>query len=114
MQQAIEKLRGEMSKKNNPYINLIGEYLISQIDTNPEMAELIMTEGKTIAGSLEAMKSEAKKKQSNGMAMLTDAEGFAIVQKYFGAKEITAPSAAPQVQEIPKKQIISVNLDELL
>ncbi|MGN7359478.1 hypothetical protein ACTHPF_20445 [Paenibacillus sp. SAF-054] len=88
MQEAITKLQTEIEKnKTNPYIKVIGEFLINHIQANPTSVERILDTDKTIAKSLEAMKKVAQKKQVNGMAMLTDAEGFAIVLKYFGVDE---------------------------
>ncbi|ASJ54882.1 hypothetical protein BP422_15690 [Brevibacillus formosus] len=93
---AISKLKTEIeSEKKNPYIKVIGEFLIHHLEANPDQAEKVMAADKTIGKSLEAMKAEAKKKQQNGMAMLTDAEGFAIVLKYFGIEG--APASAPTV-----------------
>lgn len=84
MQEAINKLQSEMdSNKNNPYVKVIGEFLVWHVKANPSAADLIMDRNKSIAKSLDAMKKEAQKKATNGMAMLTDAEGFAIVLKYF-------------------------------
>lgn len=84
MQEAITKIQAEMAANDkNPYIRVIGEFLIGHLGNNPEAAEKILADDKTVAKSLDAMKAEAKKKQHNGVAMLTDAEGFAIVLKYF-------------------------------
>jgi hypothetical protein len=119
MEQAIAKLRAEMEEtKGNPYVQVIGNFLIQHIDANHEAAEKIMTEGKSIAKSLEAMQAEAKKKQSGGMAMLTDAEGYAIVLKYYeinGQPVEPIPAAIPTPVAAPKPQgRFNVSLDELL
>lgn len=97
--EAISKLKAEMDgNKNNPYIKVIGDFLLRRLEADPGAAEKIMAADKTIAKSLDAMKTEAKKKQQNGMAILTDAEGFAIVLKYFGIKG--AP-VEPPAQVVP-------------
>ncbi|KEQ22858.1 hypothetical protein [Paenibacillus tyrfis] len=88
--EAIVKIKSEMeANKDNAYIQYIGQFLLQRIEANPDDAAKLASKDKTIAKSLEAMKSEAKKKQKNGMAMLTPDEGLAIVLKYFG----TAPIA---------------------
>lgn len=110
MDEAIKKLQAEISgSKNNAYVKLIGEFLISHISANPGDSDKILTADKTIAKSLVAMKSEAQKKAVNGMAMLTDEEGFAIVLKYFG---ISTRKSNPQPDHTVSK--FDVSLDELL
>ncbi|KOR88761.1 Cas9 inhibitor AcrIIA9 family protein [Paenibacillus solani] len=103
MEQAVKKLQDEItSSKRNPYIQVIGNFLIQHVQAHSDSAEQILAEGKTIAKSLEAMKKEAMKKQSNGMAMLTDEEGYAIVLNYFGI------NGQPQVSRF------DVKLDDFL
>lgn len=113
MQQAISKLNVEMQEKNNQYVSLIGGMLINKMESGADLAELIMAEGKTITGSLEAMKNEAKKKQSGGMAMLTDEEGFKIVLKYYGYDDGQAISNVHSAA-VSKSQVINIDLDSLL
>ncbi|MNK79716.1 hypothetical protein D3C87_993920 [compost metagenome] len=100
MQEAINKLQEEIRNSNNAYVKVIGEFLISHINAFPAAADKVMATDKTILNSLDAMKQEAQKIQHNGMAMLTDAEGFTIVLKYFGIEEQSA--------------VFDVKLDDLL
>lgn len=96
---AKAKLEAEMNANlNDQYIQVIGGFLLQHLDMNPAAAEKLLAKDKTIAKSLDAMKSEARKKQKNGMAMLTDAEGFAVVLKYFGIEGAPAFPVAPAVQ----------------
>lgn len=93
---AIAKIKAEIDgSKSNLYIKVVGDFLLRHLETDPEAAEKIMAADKTIAKSLDAMKAEAKKKQHNGMAMLTDAEGFTIVLKYFGIKGKPVVGSSP-------------------
>ncbi len=123
MEQAVQKLQDEIAgSQNNPYIQVIGNFLIQHVQANPGNAEKILENGKSIAKSLEAMKNEARKKQSNGMAMLTDAEGYAIVLKYFGidgpaaAVPQSTPAQVPTTQEIKPDPAprFDVKLDDFL
>lgn len=117
MEEAVKKLQAEISaSKNNSYVKLIGEFLISHVQANPAEASKVMVADKTIAKSLDAMKSEAKKKAVHGMAMLTDEEGFEIVLKYFGIEGLpnAAPISAPNVTSSPAASGFDVQLDELL
>ncbi|MBB6218208.1 hypothetical protein HNQ80_004348 [Anaerosolibacter carboniphilus] len=85
LEKAISKLRTEMGQNNaNPYIQVVGQFLLSHLESNPDTAEKIMNSEKTIAKSLSEMEKEAKKKKVGNCAVLTDQEGFGIVLKYFG------------------------------
>jgi hypothetical protein len=97
---AIAEIKAEMDgNKNNSYIQVVGAFLLRHLETNPQDAEKILTKGKTIGKSLDAMREEARKKQHNGVAMLTDAEGFAIVLKYFGIEG--EPAVVPATPAAP-------------
>lgn len=90
-QQAIDKINAEMAEKStNPYIQLIGQYLLNLI--TDETAKQVLEANRTIEGSLKTMAIEAKKKAVNGMAMLTDEEGYAIVLTYFGIEQDPQPA----------------------
>lgn len=123
MKNAIIKLNAEIdANKSNPYVKVIGDFLKAHIGANPQDAEKIVVAEKTVIKSLDAMKNEAKKNQSNGMAMLTDAEAFAVVFKYYGIEGQAAISPAPvvpspdHVKNITQKASsrFDISLDELL
>lgn len=106
LQNAISKLKTEMEQSNNnPYIQVVGEFLLKHLVSNPGSAELINNPDKTIGGSLDAMKKEAEKKKVGSCAVLTDDEGFAVVLKYFGIEPAT---------ESKPKPAFDVSLDDLL
>lgn len=107
--EAICKIKQEIEdNKENAYVNYVGEYLVDYINKNPQQAENIMKKEKTIAGSLNHMKSEAKKNVKNGMAMLTPDEGFKAVLDYYEIKE------APVLKVVTEKKKIDISLDDLL
>jgi hypothetical protein len=118
LDKAIEKIRDEMvSKTNDTYIQVVGDMLLHHLAVNPTAADKIMANGKTIAGSLSAMRSAAEKKKSGNCAVLTDAEGLAVVLKYFGIEgNASTPSPVPAVSTSPKPPAIDfdVKLDDLL
>lgn len=102
---ALAKLRAEMEQnQNNRYVQTVGKFLVDFIRRNPGAEANIMAEGKTIKGSLAAMKEEARKNQVDGVGMLTDEEGFAVVLKYYGID--AAPKAASRG--------LDVSLDDLV
>lgn len=91
--------------KTNSYIQVVGEFLLKHLE-NPGSAERILAQEKTIGKSLDEMRKEAEKKKVGNCAVLTDAEGFAVVLRYFGIE----PAAAPE----PKQDDFDVKLEDLL
>lgn len=87
LEKAIEKIKAEIDgNKNNPYIKVIGEFLLQHLALHNGAAEKVLQEGKTIKGSIDEMKKVAKTKAVDGCGMLTDQEGYGIVLKYFDIK----------------------------
>ncbi len=113
---AIEKIRDEMvAKTSDNYIQAVGDMLLHHLTANPAAADKIMANGKTIAGSLSAMQAAARKKASGNCAVLTDAEGFAVVLEYFGIKgAASTPSPVPAVSSMASTNDFDVRLDDLL
>jgi hypothetical protein len=117
---AAEKIKVEMEKEKNPYVKVVGEFMLQQLEKFPEAAEKILAGDKTIMKSLEEMQKVASKNKVGNMAVLTDAEGFAVVLKYFGIQgdpTIPVPSAAPALAVSPIKPAnaeFDVKLDDFL
>lgn len=84
---AIKKINDEIEKEKNPYVKVIGEFLLSVIEGDEVVAEKIMANDKSIMKSLDSMRKEAEKVKVGNMAMISDEEGFAIVLKYFDIKK---------------------------
>lgn len=91
---AIDKIRDEMAKKaSGRYVQVVGEYLTAHLQQNPDAADAILADGKTIAGSLDAMKKEAQKHREGNVAVLDDAAAFGVVLGYFGIKDAATAAA---------------------
>lgn len=100
---AITKLRTEIDQnKNNPYIQVVGEFLINYLNSDPGQAEKILNPDKTIAKSLNEMRKEAEKKKVGNCAVLTDQEGFEIVLKYFDIDTNIIKNVTEQAQNVIK------------
>lgn len=90
---AIAKIKAEMeADKANGYVQAVGAFLLEYVEQNPSVSPQLSAADKTIAKSLEAMRTEASKKKSNNVAVIAPQEGFAIVLKYFGI-EGTVPTS---------------------
>ena len=127
--EAIAKLKVEMDgNKDNSYIHYVGLFLMNHIASHPEDAGKILADGKTVAKSLDAMRSVAEKKRKGNVAMLTPAEGLTVVFEYFEIKKqiavadfmpavapTAAPIAAPTAAPAPKPASdFDVSLDAYL
>lgn len=85
--QAIIKINEEMQKDpDDEYIEAIGQYVIDKCSSDAN-ADLVMAEGKTLAGCLAAVESYAKTKAKHNKAVLKDSEVFEQVDRYFGFRE---------------------------
>lgn len=118
-EKALEKLDSEMGlNQDNSYIQVVGDFLLSHLNNNPEDAEKILAEDKTIAKSLDEMRNLASKKKVGNCAMFTPSEGFAIVLKYFGvesAVDISETTAVPIKKEVVKSKVdFDISLKDFL
>lgn len=109
LRQALQKLQKEIGEKSkDAYVQHVGAFLIGHVRQHPEHAAFIVADGKTITGSLAAMKEEARKNQSSGVGVLSDEEGFAIVLKYFGVP-VRQPASA-----VAEPELTVSSIDDLL
>ena len=84
MEKAIAKLQAEMAANlNQPYVQIVGNYLLAHLEENPEHAESLAADDKSIMDSLNVMQRYASAKKVGNVAVLTDAQGFGIVLQYF-------------------------------
>jgi hypothetical protein len=117
LDQAIAKIKAEIDQNiNDAYVRIVGEFLIQHLTANQDHAGKILAPDKTVKKSLDSMRSEARKKQVGGCAMLTDAEGFAIVLKYFGIEPGAVPivPVAPAAPSTSPKPAFDVRLEDFL
>ena len=90
IQDAINKINEEMDKyRDNQFVQIIGQYVIKQLEINKESADKIEKGEKTLVGSLNYMQDKARKSM-NGKdtlsircVVISDEEGFKIVDEYF-------------------------------
>ena len=121
--EAITKINDEMEKENNPYVKVIGEYLLGLIKNDETTAEKILANDKSIMKSLEEMRKAAEKVKVGNMAMISDEEGFSIVLKYFGIEK-SGPKASAYIKAadvMPKENkeeaiqdMLNISLDAYL
>jgi len=124
--QAVIKLQNEMDQHSaNPYVQAVGTMLQQcNMEVSAEALEDILSGKKTLLGSLEAMRKVAEGKKVGNCAVLTDAEGFDIVRRYFGivGEDLPTITVPVPVQTMPVHPVpaqkpstdFNVSLDDLL
>lgn len=100
--EASLKISKEIQKSSNPYVKVIGDFLLKEVIKNKEAAEIIANTDKTIIGSLEAMREVASKKIVKNCAVLTDDEGFNIVCAYYGFEREIIGDIVVSAPDMPK------------
>ena len=113
IEQAIEKVKEEMNSKPNGYKKIIGNHVIGNLAVNKASAKEIVNGNKTLAGSLEAMRKEAEKFKEGNVAVLTDEEGFKVVDKYYGFIGIQTEINISDKKEEVKKNKLDLSLESL-
>ena len=99
---AMDKLRDEMAENaGSRYVQVVGEYLTDYLLNHPEAEAAILTDGKSIKGSLSAMEAEARKVKTGSVAVLDDQTAFGIVRGYFGIAE--AEDVSKKAENVSKK-----------
>lgn len=83
---AMDKLRDEMAKSKDNYVQVVGEYLTDYLLAHPEAEAALLDKSKSIEGSLGTVRKEAEKVKQGNMAILDDRTVFGIVLGYFGLK----------------------------
>ncbi|MGL5084945.1 MAG: hypothetical protein ACRC68_04385 [Clostridium sp.] len=112
IQKAIEKIKREMEqKKEHPYIQAIGNFLLKQVEINRNAAENINNETLTIEKSLKEVEIVAKKKAINGCAVMSENEVFEIVKKYYKFEAVQDKMLQVEIEEI--KEECNVKVEEV-
>ncbi|MGE6515168.1 hypothetical protein [Lysinibacillus sphaericus] len=112
VEQAMAKLRAELRvEKVHPYVSAIGNFLMDLLKDNPSSAEKILAEGKTIIGSMKAMRKVAEKQKVDNCAVLTPEQGFKAVLDYFDIKTtdaaLVANAVAPNTPNYAPKESVT-------
>ena len=115
IEKAKNKIIEEMNKnKDDDYVQVVGDFLINQIEINEDAARIIATGGKNIKDSLKYMENEAKNRANGRRCVcINPVEGFKIIMKYFGFEGIQSNIENFAIQEMKheEKQEEEFNVD---
>lgn len=107
IEEAIKKIEEEISKnKNDEVLQIVGDYVLKNIEVNREGAKDIAEGKKSIKDAIKEMEKVAKAKAVNGCGALTDTEGFAIVRKYFNFEAVQDKILNLELADIKEEQKI--------
>jgi len=87
---ATDALRDDMAANaNDPAIQTAGRVMTELLRRNPEIAEKIVPEGKSLKKAMEAMKTEAGRHRNGNWACLDALSGMKVALQYYGIESIT-------------------------
>lgn len=96
MQTLIENFEKEAEKSGTHKI--ICEHVTGKIyHAAEDVIKNIKDNKLTITGAIDAMKAEAQKNQSGGCGVLSDKEGYRVVDEYFGFTKESAETVQKPV-----------------
>lgn len=85
---AVEKINNEMQQNaSDTYTEILGQYIIDRCGEDPAVDAAVAEDGKTLKGAMAAVYSVAQSKKHGSVSVLTPAQVFGAVDKYFGLKE---------------------------
>lgn len=104
IEKAIEKIKREMSEnKEDSYIQAIGDYLLKQVEINIDAVKKILSNDKSIRGSLEEIERILKKNTKTRCVCLSDKEVFKMVREYYKFEAVQDRFIQVEVEEISKE-----------
>ena len=83
LREITEKFESECEKSGDPVMRSIWNHYLPMAEAANEET-LSMLSDKTLSGAIERMRAEASKHKKGNTAVLSDAEGYEIMDKYFG------------------------------
>ncbi len=81
---AMDRIRDEMAQSRVPGVQGAGEMMTAMLRSNPEWAEKILNDKKTLADLYATMEQTARKKASGGMYYMPPTEAMKIAREYYG------------------------------
>lgn len=81
---AMDRIRDEMAQSRVPGVQGAGEMMTAMLRSNPEWAEKILNDKKTLADLYTTMEQTARKKASGGMYYMPPTEAMSIAREYYG------------------------------
>lgn len=100
-EKAIEKIKKEMDKNiGNLYIQVIGDYLLKQIELNKEAMKKICSEKNSIGKSIKEIEKIARKGTANGNLEISENGLFKIIREYYKFEAVQERFLALEMDEI--------------
>lgn len=111
---AVDKIRDEMAKESaHPGIQFIGGWLTGKLEQQPELAEKLLDEKKSVKGAFEQIRSYASKHKTGNFAFVPPEKALEIVGGYYGIQAEEETQALTPDPE-PVRHSDGFDLDDLL
>lgn len=95
---AMDKIRDEMAGRGDPGVQVIGEAMTRLLQLQPELADKVLEEGKTLKGAFAKVRDWAKANAKGGFCYVPPVKAAEIVAEYWGV-DTTAMMQAVQGAE---------------
>ena len=101
LQEIIDKFEKECEKNPDDMMKrVICNHVVEKLQEAPEKHLKNIIDSKlSISGAIGRMRDEARKQETGGYAVLSDEQGFAIIDKYFGLGT-TADTQSPKQKTV--------------
>lgn len=101
IEKAIEKIKQEInSQKNNLYVQVIGDYLLKQIEINRDAAKKICSESKTIEKSIKEIEKIAREESKSNTLVLSENGIYKIIRDYYKFEAVQERFIGLELDEI--------------
>ena len=106
LQQIIDNFEKECEKNPDDMMKrVVCNHTVEKLKSAPEeVLKNIVDSKRSLSGAIQRMKSEAEKHKTGGYAVLSDEQGFAITDEYFGI----AGEALQQPEQKPEQKPVSL------
>lgn len=110
---AMDKIRDEMAQNSqNPGIQFLGEWLTEQLEKQPEAAEKVLAEGKSLQEAFGQIRKYAEGHKTGNFAFVPPEKALQIVSEYYQLPK--AAKAKPQAPAQTREAADDLDLDALL
>lgn len=101
IEKAIEKIKQEInSQKNNLYVQVIGDYLLKQIEINRDAAKKICSESKSIEKSIKEIEKILRKEAKGNTLIISENGIYKVIREYYKIEAVQDRFIGLELEEI--------------
>lgn len=101
IERAIEKIKQEINSQNsNVYVQVIGDYLLKQIEINKDAAKKICSENKSIEKSIKEIEKILRKKAKGNTLIISENGIYKVIRAYYNIEAVQDRFIGLELEEI--------------